>query len=646
MSAAEKSTVTSRLKGKNAEPYIPEESLRFEGRKRTFDKTEEYPVYSKIKPTTDTNVRPRKPRQPSSSKRGLRNKTLPQRMTKAGPADSPNNPFALELAPEKVGESSSAKFVLKPAQFTPLPEKPESESESEPEPIPEPEHKSDSVEMASESRKGMPNRRDNKAPYYDRNRPEELLRYVEDVEKEMHRAGIREDQQMKDWLRHYADQRSSDEWTVLETYPEDEGSYADFVKELVSHYPEATDSLEGSIARLDKLCAKSTPLTTKNLSIILEFIRGFKFEGRKLLHGGCISNREIVSKFLNCLDPELKKTVVWQVSQTSLNATGSSDGQIKKARHHTDPIEFETLLRVSENLVRSVDSYNTITVTSPPSMSTGTTNRTQHTVLQRPIETATPSSTGNRMVQLLEDLNESMAKNTDVLVNMAKENTQRHGETTKSIETVHTLLNTWHKDGDRLERPGSQTYPSSSNRSAGRRDQCHYCWGPGHYIAHCEFLATDVAEGKVQTQDNGTRIDFKTVPKEPSNLSPKDRINQQWKNRKQFFIEDLPEDGIIDLVPNGLVTLQANQKIHDKRDELIADLQEKNRRANEERDMWKAVTRQSNTSVMATPHVSQTAPQPSVSPAQATELATMLSKMLNLSTANQENIEKGFPKAQ
>jgi len=135
----------------------------------------------------------------------------------------------------------------------------------------------------------------------------------------------------------------------------------------------------------------------------------------------------------------------------------------------------------------------------------------------------------------------------------------------------------------RDQRPGNQSYTGSSNRSSGRRDQCHYCWNPGHYIAHCEILAADVADGKVQTQDNGTRIDFKTVPKEPSNLSPKDRVDHQWRNRKQFFIEDLPEDGIIDLIPNGLVTLQTNRNTHDKRDvELIADLQEKNRRATEE----------------------------------------------------------------
>ena len=51
------------------------------------------------------------------------------------------------------------------------------------------------------------------------------------------------------------------------------GDYNDFKEELVSHYPEATDSLQGSVARLDRLCAKATPLTHENLSVALEFIR-------------------------------------------------------------------------------------------------------------------------------------------------------------------------------------------------------------------------------------------------------------------------------------------------------------------------------------------------------------------------------------
>src|ERR1700724_3468143 len=404
----------------------------------------------------------------------------------------------------------------------------------------------------------MSNRQDTKAPFYDRSLP--------DVGKELVRACVTNDQEMKDWLRYYADQRTSEEWTVLETYPLNGGSFTDFIEKLVSHYPEATDSLEGSILHLDKLCARSTPLTNEHLSIVLEFIRSFKFEGRKLLRGGCISNREIVTKFLNCLDPEFRKTVTWQMSQKSLNNVSPSDEARRKTRHHTDPIEFETLLKVSEELVRSFDSYNTITPGGTSETKVRATNRTQHTILQRPTKSLALSGSNDRMVQLLEDLNESMAKNTDVLVNMSKESSQRHGETTKSFETMHTMMNTWQKD-----RPCNPSFPIAPNQNqSSRRDGCFYCWAIGHFIANCEFLATDVAEGKVELHDDSSRVDLRKLPKDPSYLSPKDRVDRQWRNRKQFMIDDVSEDSIVDIAPaqRNLMALQSNRNVRDERDEL------------------------------------------------------------------------------
>ena len=445
------------MKGQDAEPYQPEESSRFKGKKRAADESEEHQTHYNPKLLNRPPVRPRKPRYPSGPLRGLKTRHPHLRMNKTGPVDSPDNPFAPELASEKPGESSTSRYPLRPAQFSPQlePSKPGLERDISTE------------KMTPQTKKGMPNRRDNKAPSYNRKQPEELLRYIEDVEKELERSGIDDDQDKKEWLRYYADQRSADKWTVLETYPEGDGSYEEFIKELVSHYPEATDSVEGSIARLDKLCTKATPLTNEHLSVVLEFIRSFKFEGRKLLRGKCISNRELVTKFLNCLEPQFRKTVTWQMSQKSLSSVDMSGDTRKTNRHHTDPIEFEALLKVSEDLVRSFDSYNTITSNEKSDTKDKSTVRTQHTILQRPTDSLVPSGSKDRIVQLLEDLNETTAKNTDVLVSMSKENGQRHTETTKSIETMHSLMNTWHKgDQNKSDRPCNSSYPITQNRQS------------------------------------------------------------------------------------------------------------------------------------------------------------------------------------
>ena len=62
------------------------------------------------------------------------------------------------------------------------------------------------------------------------------------------------------------------------------------------------------------------------------------------------------------------------MSQKSLNNVSSSDETQKKACHHTDLIDFETLLKVSEDLVQSADSYNTITATENSRMTVRSTN--------------------------------------------------------------------------------------------------------------------------------------------------------------------------------------------------------------------------------------------------------------------------------
>src|SRR6202023_102189 len=119
---------------------------------------------------------------------------------------------------------------------------------------------------------------------------------------------------------------------------------------------------------------------------------------------------------------------------------------------HMDPIEFETLLKVSEDLVQSFDSYNTIAPNGTSGSTARSTVRLQHLNSQRPMEFATSP---DQMVRLLEELNQSMAMNTDVLVSMSKKNGQRHDEVTKWMETIHTLLNSRHKDeaGTRTNQP-------------------------------------------------------------------------------------------------------------------------------------------------------------------------------------------------
>ena len=358
--------------------------------------------------------------------------------------------------------------------------------------------------------------------------------------------------------------------------------------------------------------------------------------------------------------------MTWQMSQRSLNDVSSESKETsRKTRHCTDPIEFKTLLKVSEDLARSFDSYNTVTSVSTSELTARSTDRSQHMILQRRME---PTTSSDQMVQLLEDLSESMAKNTDMLIHMAKENSQYHVKTANSLETLTMLLSASPCKGEGKTATSSQ--PSWQ--------KCYYCWGLGHFITDCEFLTADIVEGKI---DAYVRIDSEQFPKEPSNLSPKDHVDERWRYKQAFFIEDLPEDGFVELVLNSLVALQfnwnrdktpffikdlpedgfvdlmpvcpdiitlnCNLNVQNKKDNLISDLQEKARCATEEHDMWKvSATEQTNMSVSIAPRVSQNIPQLTVQPAQTMEFMTMLANMMNFLSINSQSVEKGFQGSQ
>jgi len=254
-------------------------------------------------------------------------------------------------------------------------------------------------------------------------------------------------------------------------------------------------------------------------------------------------------------------------------------------------------------------------------------------------------------------------------MNMSKEDSQCHVETTKSLEKMTMLLSS-SLCKDKRYKTILSSQPSWQ--------KCYYCWGPGHFITECQFLTTDIAEGKIEAH---ARIDLEQFLKEPLNLSPRDQVDGQWKNAKAFFIEDLPEDGFVELVPNGLVTLQSNWNqdrtpffvkdlpmdgfvdlmpvcpdiitlncnlnIQNKKDNLISDLQKKTRCMTKECDMWKVVaTEQMNMSVLIASQVSQNIPQSTIQPAQTTEFMTILANMMNFSSTNSQSIKKGFQGSQ
>jgi hypothetical protein len=82
-----------------------------------------------------------------------------------------------------------------------------------------------------------------------------------------------------------------------------------------------------------------------------------------------------------------------------------------------------------------------------------------------------------------------------------------------------------------------------------------------HFIANCNFLANDIAKGKIEFHDNGARVDSQRFLSVPYNVSLKDWLDIQWWNWKQLVVKNLSKDWIIDAMPSGIVTLQSNRNV-------------------------------------------------------------------------------------
>ena len=74
MSLVDQLTVTSHLKAKDVEPFNPEESSRFRGKKHAAEESMEYQAYSNPKILDEVPVCPRKPRGPLSLSHRLKHK--------------------------------------------------------------------------------------------------------------------------------------------------------------------------------------------------------------------------------------------------------------------------------------------------------------------------------------------------------------------------------------------------------------------------------------------------------------------------------------------------------------------------------------------------------------------------------------------
>jgi hypothetical protein len=149
------------------------------------------------------------------------------------------------------------------------------------------------------------------APKFSSRRPQELRRFLRQMEDLWKEANIETDEDKKESIVKYVDQEGEEEWMALETY-EKGSTWEEFKNELIANYPEAAAAEPGTPARLRHLCAETKGIRLGDLTTLYAFRRAFAAEAKKLAKPpAAMSNRELVELFIGILS-ELMAAAVLQ----------------------------------------------------------------------------------------------------------------------------------------------------------------------------------------------------------------------------------------------------------------------------------------------------------------------------------------------
>lgn len=145
------------------------------------------------------------------------------------------------------------------------------------------------------------------APKFDDEKPDEILRWFEQMERILEIAKV-DPGDKNDFILRYVVRRVKNQWVNLASY---KLSYAEFKKEILDNYPSARDDDVGSVRKLKKDISKfdDGDLTIDDADDVLKLIRVIQVEVVKLRKSGSITDRETVPLFMSKLDKDFRRRI-------------------------------------------------------------------------------------------------------------------------------------------------------------------------------------------------------------------------------------------------------------------------------------------------------------------------------------------------
>ena len=150
----------------------------------------------------------------------------------------------------------------------------------------------------------LPSRGHSSAPRFDPSKPRELRRYFDEINVILRKAHITDENEMKQWARHYVDFDTSDLW---ETLPEAAApsSYDDWVRAVTKFYPGADEDRKWSIGDLNKLTGEYLRTGIETSEQLGDYYRAFYSITQYLIAKNRMSVTEQSRAYSRAFKPEL-----------------------------------------------------------------------------------------------------------------------------------------------------------------------------------------------------------------------------------------------------------------------------------------------------------------------------------------------------
>lgn len=421
--------------------------------------------------------------------------------------------------------------------------------------------------MPSSTTLPRPNARD--APKFDGESPDNLRRFIKQMEDLYTECSVSTDDEKKNLLGKYADARTEEEWQAFDSYTS--GSWNEYKAEILENYPSAALAEEGSLVHLEKIQKANRDIYPEDVEGFMSLKRKFTAEAQKLVKDPpLISNRELVERFLGCLSKDfqeqvvnglnLKRSLKPKTVPAAVIAAGGAAAQTPVTRRKEDQHDWKAVITEAQEISTNIRSSLAIRSSD------------RNTGRNSDMSTRLDSSVKLELEEVKQQMNQVMDR---ITIN---EKRQQQGIDTilktlqQSSESAPTLHSRNYRQPNSLPPvPGYQVVRDNDGN-------CFYCLEPDHRANDCPHRHAHLEQGKIKIVDGRIRLaDGSWIPREPADKSQKDRVEAASANRRagQLYMGDYSRGGIIPLGgPSDLsspMSIYTNQ-LYDSRDDMIAQL--------------------------------------------------------------------------